>query len=116
MDKRREFDMGEALDGFISSLPGTISSKLKYDRPSLPVIEKWMLARYPTVESTMAESEKETLDGLSRYIGETIRRLCKGRWAIAIKGRPDRYHDRPVIEDCAGHGNSFCPLTLALEA
>lgn len=108
--------MDDELRHFVESLPKDIGSALNFDRKSLPVIEKWILEQYDSVESTLRKSEERTLDCISRYVGETIRKSCNGRWAIEWKGRAHTYHDRPVIEDCDGFKESICPLTLVMEA
>ncbi|MCS1352411.1 hypothetical protein [Mechercharimyces sp. CAU 1602] len=71
-------DMEKVLDNFFSQVPSTLVQKLDFTPSSLPVLEEWMLARYPDAEATRADYE--LMDGLERYLGETFRRELGGEW------------------------------------
>ena len=75
-------DMDDALERFFPQLPEAVRSKLDYSSASLDVLESWFLERYPNMDAVLQKSESLTLDGVSRYVGETFRKQFGGHWEM----------------------------------
>jgi hypothetical protein len=103
--------MDDSLDQFISQTPPNVRSRLDYSPESLDVLEQWLLQRYPTFESLLEDSEKETLDGAARYVGETFRKQLGGIWDTVDD--PSNVHYRmPILTGFRGQSAPLSPVTM----
>lgn len=107
------FEMDERLSSFFGTLPESVSEKLDYSLGSLSVLEKWLLAKYPSVNDIMKPSEKDTLDNASRYVGEAFRKTLGGIWNIELKDKDNAYFKMPVVQNTEW---TECPITLVIAA
>lgn len=104
------FEMDDHLKEFIDILPTDISSKLDYSTGSLSFLEGWLLSKYGSVNEILKESEKQTLDMVARYVGETFRKNLGGIWNIDLKNKKNVFYRMPVIEKLGSW--TQCPITL----
>lgn len=105
------FEMDDRLEEFISgALPPTLSTKMDYSPDSLYLLEEWLLTRYGNVDEILKESEKQMLDMLACYVGETLRKNVGGTWNIDLKNKENVYYRMPVIEKQGCW--TECPVTL----
>jgi hypothetical protein len=105
-------DMDDAIDRFLNALPGNVRERLDFSPESLDVLERWLLERYPSLDAALAESEKDTLDGAARYVGETYRRTLGGRWDIELDDPKDVNYRLPVLTGFKGEYSRQSPVTL----
>jgi hypothetical protein len=75
-------EMDNALDEFILTLPVSVREEMNYTRESLDLLESWILATFHRPEELLQDSYAHTLDGLARYVGETLRRTIGGKWRL----------------------------------
>ena len=103
--------MDDTLEVFTTMLPSEVSRRLDYTPDSLDVLEQWILERYPAYEQIIAESEVLEVDGLARYVGETIRRHTNSEWAIRYDDPKDAYYALPQLR-FASNKPPICPRHL----
>ena len=108
------FEMDDKLALLMTHLPEEVSEKLDYSVGSLSVLEKWLLTSYRSVGDVMKESEKKTLDQLSCYVGETIRKNLGGIWNIDQKDKKNAYFRIPVVQRKGIW--TECPVTMVTAA
>lgn len=105
------FAMSDRLDDLFAQLPKEVSRSLDYTVVSLNTLEAWILEHYPSMAALLALEEKETLDALGSYIGETLRKQAGGKWDIDLTNPKNAYYLKPVIVQAGIF--TECPLTLA---
>lgn len=108
------FEMDENLSLLMASLPADVSEKLDYSVESLAILERWLLASYSSLGEILNKSEKGTLDRLSRYVGETIRKNLGGIWNIDLTNSKNVYFGIPVVEQKGVW--TECPVSLVTAA
>jgi hypothetical protein len=106
-------EMDCALDRFYSSVPSALRSKLDLSKGSLDDLEDWLLKRYSSHEELLKPSELASLDGVSRYIGETFRRSLGGRWNIRLDDPKYAFYRIPELSDFGPTSTPVCPSSLA---
>jgi hypothetical protein len=120
-DERRDrfelwlMDMDDALERFMDQVP-EVREKLDYSAESLDVLEKWLLERYPTFEAIIADSEKDMLDGMARYVGETFRKNLGGIWDIVLDDPKNVWYRLPIVTGFPGQGAPLSPVTMTTAA
>jgi hypothetical protein len=102
-------DMDDALARFFDTLPASLRSKLNYSPESLEALERWILARYPSIEAARAAEESRIIDGLARYVGETFRKNAGGHWDINLDNPKAAFFSVPIL---TGFRTPICPLAL----
>ena len=105
--------MDDALDDFISSLPGEVSIKMDFSPESLSILETWWLAQFDDVYKALEPESKLIVDGVSRYIGETFRRSIGGIWDISYEDPKNVYYGLPVITKYMEPSTPICPMALS---
>jgi hypothetical protein len=106
--------MPAALSQFLARVPDETRRRLNYSPESLDALESWMLGRYPDTKSVLEEAEKEVLDGIARYVGETYIKELGGGWDITFEDPKYVYHGLPQIPGFGGSRDS--PHRLATSA
>jgi hypothetical protein len=106
--------MDRGLSELFDELPGDVRDKLDYSAESLDALEAWMIARYPTVQASREPAAVLTMDGVSRYVGETYRRVLDGRWWFDFDGWS--HNGLAEITGFCEPPISVCPLALARDA
>ncbi len=109
-------DMDDALDRFLDSLPPEIQESLDFSPRSLNVLEAWLLATYPHLESLLTPEQTLMLDGAARYIGETLRQAAGGHWSINLDDPMYVYFGLPILKKIGTSSEILCPLTLVTAA
>jgi hypothetical protein len=104
------FEMDDRLDKFIGIVPRNASMKMDYSVESLSLLENWLLTKYRSVNEILKESEKQILDMVARYVGETLRKNLGGIWTIDLNNETSVYYQMPVIEKQGCW--TECPVTL----
>ena len=106
-------DMDNALERFLEFLPPGVRQRLDFRPDSLSVVEKWIIERYPNIPAMLEHSEREIVDGLARYIGETFRKAIGGRWEIRLDDPKYVYHGRPQLTGFSRTPTPISPHSLA---
>ena len=104
------FEMDDRLDEFIGIVPRNVSMKMDYSVESLSLLENWLLTKYRSVNEILKDSEKQLLDMVARYVGETLRKNFGGIWNIDLRKNAGVYYELPVIEKQGCW--TECPVTL----
>jgi hypothetical protein len=105
-------DMDVELRRFLDSLDPDVREALDFSPESLDVIESWILSRYPHFSDMLADGEEWNLDGLARYIGETIRKNVEGHWELELD--PDViYYGLPQLTGFSSEPTPVAPHRLA---
>ena len=71
-------EMDSVVNRLIARVPQNTAERLNYSSASLDVLEAWLLSEYASVLEIKSESQKDTWDGASRYVGETYRKILGG--------------------------------------
>jgi len=108
------FAMDDRLEQLPDFLPIDISTKMDYSPSSLSILEKWLLNQYDGVKKILENSEKQRLDVLGCYVGETLRKKLAGIWDIDLKDKKNAYYQIPVIKKQGCW--TECPMTLVTAA
>lgn len=109
-------DMDDALERFFWQVPDPIREKLDYSASSLDVLEQWLLERYPSTQAMLVPAESQILNGIARYVGETLRKTVGGRWNIQLDDPAYAFHGLPEITGFSERATPECPITLATAA
>lgn len=104
-------DMPEALDRFLEVVPEGL--KLDFSADALGRLEEWLLGEYESLESYVERAPTVIVDGVSRYIGETLRTHLGGCWDIILDNRKNVYFGMPVLIGAGGELTPVCPHFLA---
>lgn len=107
------FDMEGAIESFLEDLPGDIRSKLDFTADSLFVVGSMLSNRYEYIAEIADASEAEFFDGVTRYVGQTIRRELGGRWAIETGDPMNAFYKLPQLIGCKNQTVQVCPQKLA---
>ncbi|OYD07273.1 hypothetical protein [Paludifilum halophilum] len=118
LNKEKEFDnfqfwlmeMDDVLEDFMDKLPQNL--RLDFSADSLLRLEEWILRHYSTVESL--QKNKQMLDFLSRYVGETFRKRLGGKWEIELDHPEYVFYGLPQIK--FEKVSPDCPLSVVLAA
>ncbi|UYY57229.1 hypothetical protein [Sphingomonas sp. S2-65] len=105
-------DMDDAIARFSQLVPQDVAKSLNFEADSLPVLEGWLLDRYPDVASARAPSEAKVLDGAARYLGETFRKNAGGKWFIRFDDEKNVFFGIPQIKGMRTQTGQLAPLTL----
>lgn len=105
-------DMDDALERFLETMPENTRDELDLTRASLDILEAWVLKRYGDTRSLLGESEKEVLDGLARYVGETFRKELGGRWEIRVDDPKYVHFGLPQLSGFAARSTPISPHSL----
>lgn len=105
-------DMDGALERFIHTLPPDVSRGLNYSVESLEILEGWLLSKYESVADMKPISEAEQIDGASRYVGETFRRVLSGKWTIDFTDPNNAFYGVPQLVGFKGQKSQLCPQKL----
>ena len=84
---------------------------LDYSIQSLDAVEAWLLEHYEDHHKLI--EDKEILDQLSIYVGETFRKYLGGKWFINLSNKKNVYYGLPVLTNLGAMGDVYeCPLTF----
>jgi hypothetical protein len=102
-------EMDKEIKTLITSYPIEVQRKMDFSPASLDVIEQWIIDNYSGPDLLLADSQIQMLDRLSRYVGETFRKILECQWIIEINDPdPDyAYNGIPRLSEPA----SICPRT-----
>jgi hypothetical protein len=109
-------DMDDALDRFLVSVRESVGSTLNFTPASLDRLQGWLLARYDDHDQMLKPAESETIDGIARYIGETIRRTVGCHWDIELSDPKKAFYQLPILVGFGAKDTPECPHTLATAA
>lgn len=105
--------MEEGLRQFYAHLPIELAEQLDFTPESLPVLEAWLLAKYPSAQAALDPGHANIMDGIARYIGETFRQNLGGQWDIELGNPNQPFAGVPVITGFDGEISPVCPLAVA---
>ena len=104
--------MDEALARFLARLPAEVTDRLDGSPDSLGALEAWLLERYPTMVSILADEERLHLDGAARYVGEVFRKELGGHWRIRLNDPKYAFHGIPELWFLEEKDTPVAPITL----
>ena len=84
---------------------------LDYSLASLDEIESWILTNYATLDQLLAD--REILDYLTLYIGETFRKHIGGKWFMDLENKKNAFYAIPILTDPSYRGGIRTPMTYA---
>lgn len=84
---------------------------LDYSLASLDELESWILTNYATLDQLLAD--REILDYLTLYIGETFRKHIGGKWSIDLEDKKNPFYAIPILTDPSYRGGIRAPMTYA---
>jgi len=119
VDRRKEdfehwlFEMDDALERFLEGIEEPARSQLDLSLTSLDVLEAWVLARYRNPDELMKPEERQVLDGVARYVGETYRKQLGGRWQIRLDDPKYAFFGLPELTGFSERPSPICPHSLA---
>lgn len=105
-------DMPDALERFFKGLSPDIRERLDFSLGTLETIEAWILTKYADTKQALLPEESRAVDGLARYIGESLRRNIGGKWSIRLDDPSYVYHGIPELTGFAERSTPVCPHTL----
>jgi hypothetical protein len=105
-------EMDTAIKQFLNSLPTEVQRGLaSSDETSLPLLEHFILSKYPNPRAAVAPSESVFLDGAARFLGEIFRTKTNAKWTIESGNSDAVFFGIPTL-----NGGSLqaplCPLTM----
>lgn len=109
-------DMDDALERFLDSLPAQLRGELDYSIASLDPLEQWILDRYASTKAMLEPTESGVVDGLARYIGETLRKQVGGHWDIRLDDPKYAFYGLPELTGFGARSTPEAPITLATAA
>lgn len=109
-------DMDDALERFFERLPEDVRSRLDFSLESLDALEGWALDRYPDPQAILEPPESAVLDGLARYVGETIRKNSSGHWELRTDDPSYAYHGIPQLSGFRPMSTPVAPAALVTTA
>jgi len=117
-DKQDQFqqwlaEMDDALDSFFASLPKELGARLDYTPESLDALEAWVLQNAAGTKDLLDPKRSQQLDGIARYIGETIRKNVGGKWEIRLDDPKYVYYGVPQLSGFAERSTPESPHSLA---
>ena len=105
--------LDDMLEVFLSRLPAEGRARLDFSPESLDVLEAWILTRYSATGAMLVSTERDVVNGLACYIGETYRKAVGGHWDICLDDTKSVFYGLPILVWNDGKPKSECPLTLA---
>ena len=82
---------------------------LDYSLASLDELESWILTNYATLDQLLAD--REILDYLTIYIGETFRKHIGGKWFMDLENKKNAFYAMPILTDPSYRGGIRTPMT-----
>jgi hypothetical protein len=107
--------MDDALAEFAARLPPAVRAALDHSPPSLEVLERFLLERYPDIPAIKADPAPY-LDGAARYVGEVFRRGIGGAWRLRDDDPSYVFAGLPEITFAVERDTPVCPITLVTTA
>ena len=105
--------MDDCLEQFIAQFPQKEQVLLDYSPSSLDAVEAWILRTYSDADAMLASSERQAVNRAACYIGETFRKVLRGKWDIRLDDPTFAYYSIPII---TGASDPECPLSLVTAA
>jgi hypothetical protein len=106
------FFIGFKLDYFTGEFAQKQNLNLDYSIDSLDALENWILNNYDEIKKLI--EDRQMLDYLTVYIGETFRKHIGGKWFIDLKNKKNVYYSMPVLTDPSFRGEVYkAPMTYA---
>lgn len=107
------FYMDDALLEFQKMVPEPLMNKLDYSIGSLDQLEDWMLKTFDNPNMLLEESNKVIQDRISRYIGETYRKILNAQWSIRVDDPDFAFYGLPIIVEKETQNTIICPHTMS---
>ena len=102
----------DKMDRFTHEFAGNNHLILDYTMASLNDLERWILDNFNDHNDLIAQ--KELLDHLTIYIGQTFKKYIGGKWFIDLENKKNVYYSMPVLTDETYIGETFvAPMTFA---
>jgi hypothetical protein len=116
-DKQDQFqewlaEMDDALERFFASLPQELAAKLDYTPESLDALEAWILQNFAGTDALLDPKRSQQLDGMARYVGETLRKNVGGKWEMRLDDPKYVYYGLPQLSGFAQRSTPESPHSL----
>ncbi len=105
--------MDEFLEEFATEFSEEEQILLDYSPESLEIVEKWILTNYKNAAVMLKASEKQRVNQVACYVGETFRKSKGGKWDIQLDNPSFVFYALPVL---TGTFDPECPLSLVTAA
>lgn len=106
------FYISDKMDQFTNEFAKDNHLILDYTRASLDDLERWILNHYSNIQALI--EDRDTLDRLTIYIGQTFRKYLGGKWVIDLKNKKNAYYSMPALTDPSYRGEVYiAPMTFA---
>lgn len=99
------------MDYFTGEFAEKYQLTLDYSLASLDELESWILTNYATLDQLLAD--REILDYLTIYIGETFRKHIGGKWFMDLENKKNAFYAMPILTDSLYRGGIRTPMTYA---
>jgi hypothetical protein len=76
------FLMSDKLEAFEAFFKTETGKDLDYSVQSINEIEAWLLTKFESTDDILKQENKEVLDLVTRYVGDTFRKNLKAKWTI----------------------------------
>jgi len=103
-------DMDDALERFVALLPQDDRIRFDFSVESLSILEEYLLGEFDSFDVNASQDRRLMLDGASRYLGETVRRLTGGRWWLELRDPEQANFGMPVLGGFANEVPPICPF------
>jgi hypothetical protein len=87
----------DRLEYLFTTVPERVQNQLAFSLQSLDVLEKWLLDKYPDLETARDMNEYPLIDAVGTYVGETFRKQFGGKWTIELEDQENAYLVIPGI-------------------
>jgi hypothetical protein len=91
------FLMSDKLEAFEVFFKKETGKDLDYSVQSINEVEAWLLTKFESPDDILKQENKEILDLVIRYIGDTFRKNLKAKWTIDLENEKNAYYQLPVI-------------------
>ena len=106
------FFISDKMEYFTGTFAKEHSLVLDYSKKSLDDLERWILDNFNDHNDLIAQ--KELLDHLTIYIGQTFKKYIGGKWFIDLENKKNVYYSMPVLTDETYRGVTYVsPMTFA---
>ncbi|MDX1616958.1 MAG: hypothetical protein R3300_21805 [Candidatus Promineifilaceae bacterium] len=104
--------MDDAIKEMLRHLPPNVVNQLDFTPESLRVVEAWLLATFPDIETLLKRENAMILDGIARYVGETFRENLGGEWILETEDPKMAHYSLPSLKLSGNRRATLTPATL----
>ena len=91
------FFISDKMEYFTGTFAKEHGLVLDYSKKSLDDLERWILDNFNDHNDLIVQ--KELLDHLTIYIGQTFKKYIGGKWFIDLENKKNVYYSMPVLTE-----------------